>query len=287
MNNLFNLKRFGLVLRKDLMEDGKRYLLLFLTIFGIMTISTLWISIPHYLFVSNNGPNNYINHNQELLLLLSLLFATFGLLFAATFMSPMNNKVKRISYLISPASNLEKYLSRWILMTVGYIFAFFIALWLADALRVGICTARFPELDIPFVDLTKLIHSGNNWHTPHEFIFSKWTFALAVSIYFLLQSLFILGSTFWEKATFVKTFTAGALIVCLFVVLYRSVILLCYGDFNHFGNMIESFLEPVPKTHINEERALLLVTAVISLFTLLNWTLSYFRLRESEITKRL
>ncbi|MDR2473683.1 MAG: hypothetical protein LBD53_09025, partial [Tannerella sp.] len=127
MNNTFNIKRFGLVFRKDLMENLKRYALLLLAILGIMTIILTTISLDYY-------DHSYNNLNNMLLQWLSYMFSTFGILFASTFMTPMNSKIKRIAYLVSPASNLEKYLSRWMIITVGYILAFFAALWVSDAL---------------------------------------------------------------------------------------------------------------------------------------------------------
>jgi hypothetical protein len=284
MNNTFNFKRFGLVFRKDLMENGKRYILLFLTMLGIMTIILTWQSLDYYSSVKKFG-SNYENINTNLLLSLSAIFGVFGLLFASTFMSPMNSKTKRIAYLISPSSNLEKFLSRWIIVTIGYIIAFFITLWITDVLRVGICSARFPDLEVKFLDLTKLIFTGEGWKN-NEYVFEKDLFIIVISMYFLFRSIFILGSTFWEKAGFIKTFTAGTVISLAFILLCRWAILLCYEDFDRFGNVLNSF-EPINKERINREQAIIFTAFVISAFTLTNWILSFFRLRESEIIKRI
>ena len=127
MNNIFDIKRFGLVFRKDLMEGWKRYSLLFLTMLGIIAVVLIWYYLDHY--------NDIVKHNVvstrgdvNALRYLALLFGGFGLIFAATFMSPMNSKLKKITYLVNPSSSLEKYFTRWIIVTVVYIISFFIAI---------------------------------------------------------------------------------------------------------------------------------------------------------------
>jgi hypothetical protein len=236
MNNILNIKRFGLVFRKDFLENRKRYTLLFLTMLGVITIVNTGSSFSGYDYIQKNQNNDYYSFiNRELLRYSSLMFAAFGLLFASTFMSPMNSKLKRITYLLNPSSNIEKYLSRWIIITIGYIISFFIAFWIADILRVGICSARYPELDIMFLDLTKLIYLKVDW-SYSEYAFNRQLFMISVSIYLLLQSFFILGATFWEKNSFIKTFTAGAFIFLSFVLICRWAILIFYKDFDEFGN---------------------------------------------------
>jgi hypothetical protein len=277
MNNTFDIKRFGLVFRKDLMENWKQYAILFLTMLGIMAIVHTWKSLD-YFDLKTAGHANY-DLNYILLVFSSLMFAAFGLLFASTFMSPMNSKIKRIAYLTCPASDFEKTLSRWIIVTAGYTVAFFAALLITEVLRVGICAASYPEMDVKFLDLSKLFRPGNDFTSTNGYFFGNtYFFALALSLYFLIQSLFILGATFWEKATFVKTFTAGAAIILAFILVCRWAILLAYGDFNGFDNVLESF-EPLLGEEIGREQALTFVISAASVFTLVNWTLSFFRVR--------
>ena len=284
MNNIFNIKRFGLVFRKDIMEGWKRYLLMFLTMLGIIALMLTWNYWEHYRYIEDTG-NQSPWINNRILINLSLMFGAFGLIFASTFMSPMNSKTKRITYLVCPSSDFEKYFTRWIIVTIVYIVSFFIAMWVADALRVAICSARYPDLDVAFVDLTKLIDPSVDWKGG-GYVFPQYLFIMFVSIYLLFQSLFVLGSTFWEKVSFVKTFTVGALIVLSFVLLCRWAILLFYGELEGFGNVLNSF-EPIDKKNLDKERALLYISCVISVFTLANWVLAFFRFRESEIIKRL
>jgi len=101
-------------------------------------------------------------------------------------------------------------------------------------------------------------------------------------MYFLFQSLFLLGATFWEKASFIKTFTAILLIVFAYIILCRWAILLSYEDGLHgFGRVLSSFVDGM------EKQSLVLLKTTLSVFTLTNWILAFFRFRESGIIKRL
>jgi hypothetical protein len=285
MNNTFNFKRFGFVFRKDMLENWKQYMYLFLTLFGIITIIFIWQSLDYYRLVKISGVSHR-NINLELLTSASLMFAVFGIFFASKFMNPMSGKTKRIAYLTCPASNFEKALSRWVIVTLGYILSFFVALWIADVLRVGICATRYPEIEMKFLDLSKLFHTSDSPGTTGYFFDNAYIFVLVLNIYFLIQSLFILGSTFWEKASFVKTFIVVSAIILAFIFICRWAILLSYGSFDRFGNMLESFIT-VNEKEISQEQAATVAACVISVFTITNWTLAFCKLRESEIIKRL
>ena len=280
MNNTFNIKRFGLVFRKDFIENGKRYLLLFLTMLGIMAIIMTFYSWKHYQLGSYG---RYLFLNRILLEMLSFLFFGFGIWFASTFVSPMNNKLKRLSYLISPSSNLEKYLVRWIITTIGFIIAFFAAMWIADILRIAICSVKYPYADIKLLDITKLVapKDNNNWG---EYVVPQNVFIIMISIYFLLQSVFLLGSTFWEKSTFIKTFSAVAVIVGAYLLICRWAILLFYGNMERYGNVISSFKLD---QYFSEDQMVIFTAAVFTVFSIIFWILSFFRMKESEIIKRI
>jgi len=279
MNNIFNFKRFGLVIRKDLMENMKRYMLLFLTMIGIMAIVTTTTTWRYCSTWGGGEQYDYMMHNKALLEVLSYAFLAGGLLFASTFMAPMNSKLKRLSYLSNPSSNLEKFLTRWIIVTVGYILAFFAAMWMADALRVAVISARFPGLELKFIDLTKLYSPNGSRY----YFFTDEKFTILLFVYFFLQSLFLLGAMCWEKVSFVKTFVAVVTLVFAYVLLCRAAILIAYEEgLKGFGNIFRSFFK-----YNTGEMMWLVACVAMTVFTLASWVLAFFRFRESEITKRL
>ncbi|NDV45904.1 hypothetical protein D0T49_02435 [Paludibacter sp. 221] len=280
MNNIFSIKRFWFVTKKNFLENWKQYSVQALTMFGIMFVIFLSISFDHY----KDLEQGYA-HDTEILLLAwsSILFLIFGIFTASTFMEPMRNKTKRIAYLINPSSNLEKFLSRWLIVSVGYVIMFFVCLWLADMLRVAILSIRFPQFDIPMLDFGRMMPTEGKNNISFVF-FSRSFFSMWVGVYTLTQSLFILGATFWEKATFVKTFSAGIIIWGALIMLCRWTIMAFYnGDFSQFGNVLDSF----SMNRIEESTGFTIITCILLFFTLANWTISFFRFRESEIIKRL
>ena len=285
MNNIFNIRRFGLVLSKDFQEKWKRYVLQFLTMFGIMAIVLIW---SRYNYYHNIIPNINMNYeNIYLLGLASLMFLGFGVFYASTFMEPMQEKTGRIAYLTIPASDFEKFLSRWLIVTVGYIISFFIALWIADAVRVVFLSYRFPRLDIRFLDFSKLVNLEKKDNYSDYVFFSTYFFGFWTGIYALLQSLFILGATFWGKISFVKTFSAITLIVGSFLYLNWQIIKIIYQDMGKFENKVGAFFDSIIPADISPNSVFLIVTCILVFFTLLCWIIAFFRFRESEIIKRI
>ena len=282
MNNFFNIKRFGLVFRKDMMENWKRYTLMFLVMPGVITIVNTWTSYDHYDKLSKHP--EYVSDLKIYLMGLSvLMYVIFGLIFSSTFMTPMNSKIKRLSYLIIPSSNFEKYFTRFIIVTVGYTISFIIALFIAELLRVGIYSAMYPDLKIDFIKLAFYV----NERMPNSFyFFSKESYIIIACIYFLFQSLLVLGSTFWDKIAFVKTFISIILIIIAYVYLCRGAMFLFYSDdYNLFLYIVHILALKFGNT--STEVIITSYICIMSFFTVVNWILTYFRLRESEIIKRL
>jgi hypothetical protein len=261
-------------------------MLLFLTMFGIITVILTFCSFNELRSSDFDNQHYIASHSQFLFKVTAFLFLGFGIFIASTLLESMRDKTDRIAYLTIPASDMEKYLSRWLIVTIGYIIFFAIALWMADAVRVTFCRYRYPEFDIRFLDYTKLLNPEKTINLNDFAFFSKDFFSFSVSLYFLLQSLFILGAAFWQKASFVKTFSAIVVIIFLFFFFNWGMVKIVHHDFESFGNQLNPFL----LHHINDfsENAFFLSSSYLFIpFTLFNWIIAFFRFRESEIIKRL
>ncbi len=281
MNNVFDFKRLLLVLNKDIQENWKRYALQFVTMFGVIAVMIIFMADDKYSknTMASDHHGVFMWLNKDLLTAACWLFMMFGIVIASTLMDPMNNKTKRISYLTVPASNVEKVFSRWLLVTVGYGIAFFVALWMADAIRVAVCSFNYPNMEVGFLDFGKIAQKQTNNFGDGYVLPSFAVFYLLLSMYFLLQSIFILGATFWEKASFVKTFSVVVVLVIVFVLLCRWTILLSYHDFDEFEKVLKPLVQSLD-TRIG------LMSLFFSVITLFNWTLAFLRFRESEVIKR-
>ena len=83
------------------------------------------------------------------------------------------------------------------------------------------------------------------------------------------------------KASFIKTFSAIAVIVFLFLFLNRGVIEISYNDFDSFNNSMD-----IITYDLSEKTAFLFLASIFGFFTLVNWIIAFFRFREAEIIKR-
>lgn len=271
-NDTFSIKRLLLLFQKDIQENWKKYLIYIATVYGALVVVLTFNSIPNVTY-----ENSVVQLNRDLIIFTIFIFFVMGTVFASTMMEPMNNKAKRISFLMNPSSASEKFLSRWLIVTVAYIIIFLLVVIPADATRVFICTLRFPSADIPFIDFSKLVGESKSWN---EYALNANLFTMFVSLFFLLQSIFVLGSTFWQRNTFIKTFSAGLIISATYIfICYKLITVL-------FDNGMDDFARSTLSDR-GEEGSLMVTSAILLFFALTNWILAFFRFKESEIIKRL
>jgi hypothetical protein len=142
-----------------------------------------------------------------------IIFFCVAMLFAASYMfSQMKDTRKRSAYLLWPVSNLEKYISSFLLsfvltavLTVG-------AFVLADALRVLVdwLTGRIVIWGIP--KLGKLYEPAESWHM--YWMLSTWAF--------YVHSLYIVGGTLFRRQQFLLTSATIAVVGILLIMLLNQ-----------------------------------------------------------------
>ncbi len=192
-------------------------------------------------------------------------------------MEKMKSKTNRLSVLMTPATPFEKFFSRWLVSTVVLLVVFFITFELADYTRVLVYSLIYPdvkEVILP-VNLGDLVGSGKRWYLFHK----MYELTLVLSIYCFVQSLFVLGSSVWPKNSFLKTFVSVTIIVLIYVLVGMSVgDMLFSGSSKDYGYIFSS---------ITKEMSAAMTTVGFMLFAFVNWTLAYFRFKESEIIQRM
>lgn len=284
MNNIFDIKRFGLLAKKDLAENWKKYMLALLLMLGVTSILFIWVSTNYYenVMVYMEGNSSRYNYLSESLFVVGmLLFLIYGCLSASWLMDPIRDKTRKIAYLTNPASTFEKYLIRWGLLVVLFLFLYAMIFFVADFVQWLVSTVCYPELDVKSLDMSVLIGKSSAEYNP---IFREWKLLfMAFSIYFFIQSLFILGATFWPKNTFIKTFCAGFIIFLIYIVLCWGIIAALFDNgMSGFTDVVEDVL-----VRNNQDRFTYIITGGFSFFAVLNWVLGYFRFRETEVIKRI
>lgn len=273
-DTFFSMPRFVNLCRKEMVESWKTNLLRFVMMYGLMAVAFVWSGYLEY-----KNPERLLDYGLKddaiwRVELFAFLWAIviMGMLSASFVMERMKSKTNRTAMLMTPATMFEKFFSRWLVFTFGFLIVFLIAFKLADFTRVGIYLMSYPELKgiIAPVPLSHLVGEEQYWTA---FTDCK-TFMAGVSAYFFTQSLFVLGSTVWPKNAFVKTFAALVVIVIAYVSIGAALTKAFFT-----GN---GFSEPI----FSDDTLWIIMTTTFLALACFNWVLAYFRFKESEIINR-
>lgn len=276
-DTFFDLHRFVNVCRKEMVESWKSNVLRMVLMYGMIAIALIWNAYLEYDIRDFN--RNSVEMEEDVWTFGVVVFAwgiaIMGCLSASFVMERMKTKASRTVMLMTPATMFEKFFARWLVFTFGFLLLFFVAFKLADWTRVLFFMVRFPEWDcISSIPFCSYLIGGEG--VEHWTLFTdNRHFLLGVSLYFMFQSFFVLGSTVWPRNAFLKTFASG---FCIFIVY------LLIGT-----SMARAFLSGdffMSKAEIAMETIWMWLTVVASVMTLFNWVLAYFRFKESEIIHR-
>ena len=205
--------------------------------------------------------------------------------YASHIMKCMDNKEKRISYLLLPATKLEKFFSRALFVTIGTVLMILVALLALELTHYLL----LPVFDLPavysqpmLVEVFSLRWAHASVDATGEPVYSWWLMQLLVWIFCLWNhSLFILGGSFWYKHPFLKTIGACLVVTILGGILFAN---LAEGGFlTRFSDWMQEHYQDTPQT-VNG--LLTIISVVFLLFTVFNWWLSYRLFTRSEVVKR-
>lgn len=275
-DTFFSAPRFVSLCRKEMVESWKANLLRFVMMYGIMAIAFIWNGYFQY-----NHPEGLINRGitQDPIWTFELgafiwALVIMGLLSASFIMERMKSKTNRIAMLMTPATMFEKFFSRWLVFTFGFLIVFLIAFKLADWTRVAVYMVSYPELKdiIASTPLSHLVGKGQFWTVFADCNY----FMLGVSAYFFAQSLFVLGSSIWPKNSFVKTFSAIVVVAIIYIAI-GSVL----GKILFEARGVRGVNQD-----ISDEAMTLWTTIIFFGMAIFNWIVTYFRFKESEIINR-
>lgn len=232
MNNTFSFSRFGMVLKRDLVENRKRYIGVFFLMFIPFLAYQLqdMQDIIELSLIRTYEQGDYMASLATDLIPCFYGILSLALMCAASDMTcvPMGSKQHATNYMMMPATNLEKFLSRVLINTVMVIVMAYAALLCADLVRMlfvpfyeikefyGLTLPKvFVSGSDPFVEMYQ--GAGRDWGTvegtqaivgftpARGFIAASW---LGVII-LLIHSIFILGGCIWRNAAIIKTLALG------------------------------------------------------------------------------
>ena len=253
MREAFSFRRFGLVLCRELIAGSGKKLLHAILALGC-ALGVLGVII---------GAKNSYSAINSMYLTSFTVFIVFAI---GSVNSACADRRRMTSWLMLPATGLEKYMS-----VLAYCFIVlplsFLPAWMLSELVRNLCRLVFWGSD--YMGVTFPLLHVFNVHVALSFLF--------------MLSFFFLGAFVFRRNAVFKTALAGTLLIMLFTAVCGLSMWLFYGDdyamFSYKVNILaERLLKHVDLQWFNN-CCVLLMTAV-------NFVLAYFRFKESEVIHR-
>lgn len=287
METSFSMTRVQHIMRRDLIENWKSNLYGLLGMFAACFFPMLGFLWSAERWTEEGYPEVYSFERfcGNMLGIIGMVVSVAMIYYASCIMKCMDNKEKRISYLLLPATKLEKFFSRALFVTIGTVLMILVALLALELTHYLL----LPVFDLPavysqpmLVEVFSLRWAHASVDATGEPVYSWWLMQLLVWIFCLWNhSLFILGGSFWYKHPFLKTIGACLVVTILGGILFAN---LAEGGFlARFSDWMQEHYQDTPQT-VNG--LLTIISVVFLLFTVFNWWLSYRMFTRSEVVKR-
>lgn len=241
MNKTFDLHRFGMVLRWDLLTNWKSY---FYSIAGLaigiimLSISMLY-TFPHSHYIVGGDLGNY--YEDGMTGFLSTILIAFFFVSACNIFSNTKTKLQRESFMMLPANNLEKYAARFLMMSVGSILIMVIATLIADFVQFILSFFMTPGYHASIIgsSLRQIYEAATNtgdnpicilaWQYKIDAAILGWSFLT------MIYSFCLLGGTFFRKQPIILTAVSG--IIIFMIIGYCGSELEEWGAFDFFKHL--------------------------------------------------
>ncbi|MCW4119213.1 hypothetical protein ONT17_10715 [Prevotella copri] len=241
MNKTFDLHRFGMVLRWDLLTNRKSY---FYSIAGLaigiimLSISMLY-TFPHSHYIVGGDLGNYYENGMTGFL--ATILIAFFFVSACNIFSNTKTKLQRESFMMLPANNLEKYAARFLMMSVGSILIMVIATLIADFVQFILSFFMTPGYHASIIgsSLRQIYEAATNtgdnpicilaWQYKIDAAILGWSFLT------MIYSFCLLGGTFFRKQPIILTAVSG--IIIFMIIGYCGSELEEWGAFDFFKHL--------------------------------------------------
>ncbi len=260
LDNIFSFPRVWNLLKKDFKSNLNKTLI----VSGAVAAVIILIAVI-------NAYNGTLSDFLYFTLFANLLFIG-GFIVTSGAFKEMHRKETVQNFLLLPASNFEKFFSRLLLTTIGYVLFAVISITLVSCFAEWINTLIFKR--------------HNSYFNPLEI--RVWQFA---AHYIVLQSIFFLGAAYFRKYNLMKTINVIFLFLILVSILGAIFTRIVY--FNLFEGIF-SLKDSNPYIHVQWD---MLPTAMGNTTHYINivriiywlipaplfWTITFFRIKEAEV----
>jgi hypothetical protein len=293
MNQSFDLSRWLMLVSKHWAENRKKYTLSLIAIAGLLIV---W-----FIFTLFMGAFRPLDSGIQITTYYFGLFLV-GCLYASMLFAELASKSKGINFLSVPASTLEKLLCALFYGVVVFFITYTVIFYIVDAsmlkLSNAIAYSHWESLHgagnkfVPGKLMNVFVIPRNSHDDPNTFFY-------LLLAYFAVQSAFILGSVYFPKFSFIKTFISLLLVSLLFLFIAVKVIFPImpsggyYKDITSY-RVFHMTAYPSGGTVISDDDSDkivslpswindVLITLIKYVFAPLFWIVTFFRLKEKEI----
>ena len=273
--NSFSLRRVGLLVKRDVVENWKTFL------YGclIMPVVFLWFlyeGVARFEWTKYYA-NLYERYVEDVMDDWNI--AVFILLFlsASLVMANMHTKEGRANMLILPARDDEKFIARSVYAVVAPLLVFLVGILLADLIRMYL----FPllgyyqgEFEVLRQSLLPGLWEMEEYQSFFHSQWGEWGGLFMLSMTVCAHSLYILGGNFWRKYPFIKT---SGLIFLLIAGGAAILYMILPED-------VPSWYVVLMRDYYDE--FILACAILLFVWTILNWYWAYRVFRLSEVVER-
>ena len=266
--NTFSLTRLGLLLKREYSVNWKQHVYRLLAIYGTFLVTLFMTMLTNDPYTPSAQT---IHHFTEIV---GFVCGVVSMVYLSQMMKPMETKTSRINYLMLPATNAEKFVSRLLMAIVGFWITAIVALALATASRYLFMPFMYvnPDLYHPMFGkvMAELFDFSCQALDIKGFIISDFEAGMFVVMLVIWgYTIYMLGGNIWYKNAFIKTVAAMTVITILGNIVLISLI-------SAFGITKEDF-------------TILLNTAtgVLTALSVFNVWLSYRLFRRAQVIRNL
>ena len=266
--NTFSLTRLGLLLKREYSVNWKQHVYRLLAIYGTFLV-TLFMTM-----LTNDPSTPSAQTIHHFTGIVAFICGVVSMVYLSQMMKPMETKTSRINYLMLPATNAEKFVSRLLMATIGFWITAIVALAFATASRYIFMPFMYvnPDLYHPIFGnvMAELFDFSCQIHDIKGIIMSNFEVGMFVVMLVIWgYTIYMLGGNIWYKNAFIKTVAAMTVITILGNIVLISLI-------SAFGITKENF-------------TILLNTAtgVFTVLAIVNIWLSYRLFRRAQVIRNL
>jgi hypothetical protein len=268
MTTTFSFPRLLQLIRKQWFENSRLYLFSTLAMLGMLGLLMFFWAIA--------DAKNYSEDSLYVIFVFGLFIA--GTVFASMAFSMLGNKEKGTYWLAFPASHLEK-----LICTIFYTVVVFTVVY---------CTCFFLLKSIAVTYVNSLVAGDPQAYSFRRSVWDSHRSYLGIVPYFLycffaVQSLYLLGSVYFPRYSFMITTIAGSVLVFVFVYYSMSLLKSSFHDgYSWNGDHLRKYVTDsttyrrydLPPVFTN-----LLSFGVKYIWAPVFWVVAWFRLKEKQI----